>query len=132
MFNPQFDESLRTQLDELFQLLPGVLSGDFSGYPAWFVNGTLFAFLEGNGVAVRLDRKDALVWLLDPGVKPFSLFDGKFRMTEWVQVFRDRFGRSLSDSCIWESAYNYALLRAGVEGGQDSQGEASGTQIVAI
>ena len=92
--------------------MPGVLSGDFFGYPAWYVDGILFACLEGDGIAFRLERKDAGKWLLEPGVRPFSLFGGKFRMSEWVQVLGNRIDCTESGVAIRESAYEYAIRRA--------------------
>ncbi|NTV01617.1 MAG: hypothetical protein HGB04_02380 [Chlorobiaceae bacterium] len=119
MFSPRFDENLRQALGKLFVSMPDVTSGDLLGYPAWYVNNTLFACLYDNGVAFRLERPIARERLREPGVEPFTPLGGKFSMAEWVQVFRERFGSSFADHVIWESAYSYALRRAGSVMAQD-------------
>lgn len=87
MSNPQAER--KASLDALLLNWPGVVAGQMFGYPAYYVNGKLFACLYGEGVGVKVPKAVADALLTERHVVPFQPL-GRPKMQEWVQLNRDR------------------------------------------
>lgn len=83
VFNPQH----KAMLDTLLQQLPGVTTGKMFGYPAYYVNGKLFACVYSDGVGVKVPEETANSLLTNAHVVSFQPM-GKPKMREWVQINR--------------------------------------------
>jgi len=87
-FDPARGASLRTAFDALVADWPDVTATTMFGYPSYRADGTLFAVLVTDGVALtRLpdDRRDGLDGQFETG--PFDA--GGRTVTKWVQVTID-------------------------------------------
>lgn len=67
--NPQ----IKAMLDDLLLDMPGVTGGKAFGYPAYKINGKVFAFVGGDGIAIKLPP--AQVKGLIEGGEPFHPFE---------------------------------------------------------
>ncbi len=84
-FDEERGETLRTAFESLVLDWPGVTAKTMFGCPSYQADGTLFAVLVTDGVALtRLpaDRRDALDAAYETG--PFQARDRT--VTKWVQV----------------------------------------------
>lgn len=86
---PTFAASHKATLDALLLTMPGVAEGKMFGYPAYYVNGRLFACIYGEGVGVKVPEPVARQLVAKRHVVPFRPF-GKPPMREWIQLNRDR------------------------------------------
>jgi hypothetical protein len=80
--NPEY----KTMMDALVKGMPGVKDSKAFGYPAYKVNGKVFAFVGGSGVAIKLPaaRVQELIANHDE-MKPFEVADGVV-WREWVSI----------------------------------------------
>jgi hypothetical protein len=64
-------------IDSILLKIPGVKGGKAFGYPAYKVNGKVFAFVGGEGVAIKLSER-RVIELLSTGLDfaPFEVVDG--------------------------------------------------------
>jgi hypothetical protein len=76
-------------LDAVLLNIPDVVGGKMFGYPAYYVNGKLFACIYGEGVGVKVPEEVANKLLSEQHVIPFQPF-GKPKMKEWIQINRVR------------------------------------------
>lgn len=76
-------------LDSLLLNMPSVVEGKMFGYPAYYVNGKLFACIYGEGVGVKVPEEVANKLLAEKHVVPFRPL-GKPKMREWIQINRSR------------------------------------------
>lgn len=74
-------------LDTLLLQLPGVVEGRRFGYPAYYVNGKLFACIHDEGVGVKVPQPVADTLLTECHVVPFQPL-GRPKMREWIQLNR--------------------------------------------
>lgn len=74
-------------LDALLLNWPGVVAGKMFGYPAYSVNGKLFACLYGEGLGVKVPKAIADALLSERHVVPFQPL-GRPKMKEWIQLNR--------------------------------------------
>jgi hypothetical protein len=85
VFNPQH----KAVLDSLLLHLPGVVAGRMFGYPAYYVNGKLFACVYGQGVGIKVPAKVADSLAGRKGIVRFQPL-GRRPMKEWIQINRER------------------------------------------
>ncbi len=52
-----FNVNHKAALDKFLLRMPGVTAGKAFGYPAYKINGKPFAFVENNGIALKLSEK---------------------------------------------------------------------------
>ena len=79
----------KVALDALLLNIPGAMEGKMFGYPAYYVNGKLFAGIYGEGVGVKVPEDVANKLLSEKHVIPFQPL-GKPKMREWIQINRAR------------------------------------------
>jgi hypothetical protein len=76
----------KAKLDELVLPMPGVKGSKAFGYPAYKVNGKIFAFVGGNGATIKLPaaRVQELIGT-HPAYKVFEVTTGVF-WKEWLAI----------------------------------------------
>ncbi|HEX4899334.1 MAG TPA: TfoX/Sxy family protein [Pyrinomonadaceae bacterium] len=89
MPKPNVKSGHKAILDSLLLNMPSVVDGKMFGYPAYFVNGKLFACVYGEGVGVKVPEEVANKLLAEKHVVPFQPL-GKPKMREWIQINRAR------------------------------------------
>jgi hypothetical protein len=72
-------------LDSLLLDMPGVVEGKMFGYPAYYVNGKLFACIHGEGVGLKVPEEVANKLIFEEHIVPFQPL-GKPKMNEWIQI----------------------------------------------
>lgn len=87
MPKPNVESRHKTILDSLLLNIPTVVGGKMFGYPAYYVNGKLFACIYDEGVGVKVPEEVATKLLSEPHVVPFQPL-GKSKMKEWIQINR--------------------------------------------
>lgn len=87
MAKTSFNAAHKKILDTLLLSIPGVTVGMMFGYPAYYVDGKMFACLYGEGVGIKVPEDVANALLGRNEVVPFQPM-GRSRMREWVQINR--------------------------------------------
>jgi hypothetical protein len=84
----QYRDDVRAALDDLLLDVPGVKCGKAFSYPAYKVNGKVFAFVGGAGIALKLpiERVRALVGA-EAVYRPFEVADGII-WKSWLSIDR--------------------------------------------
>ena len=89
MPRPISEFNCKPALDVLLLNMPGVTAGKMFGYPAYYVNGKLFACIYDEGVGVKVPEAVASKLLAKQHIVPFQPL-GKPKMREWIQINRAR------------------------------------------
>lgn len=93
-------------LREALRTLPAVRAGAMFGYPAWFVNGKMFACLYRSGVGIKVPANIASELRRLSHIHDFRPY-GKPRMREGIEI-RRRPARDLrEDSWIFERSMKF-------------------------
>ena len=81
-----YREDIKTTLDKLLLDIPGVQAGKAFGYPSYSIKGKVFAFVGGDGIAVKLPaaRVQAIIAAHDDA-SPFEPAAGRV-WKEWVSI----------------------------------------------
>jgi len=101
-----FNEKHKEVIDPMLLSIPGVEAGKMFGYPAYYVNGKMFACLYENGVGMKVPEKLANDLIGKEGITPFVPL-GRRRMKEWIQITRERSEDYLKDEPIFQSSVEY-------------------------
>lgn len=84
--NDNYRSDLKTLLDDLLPAaLPGVRVSSAFGYPAYKIDGKIFAFIGGDGVAVKLG-KPAVDRHSDGGVYHPLVLDNGAVWKDWLSI----------------------------------------------
>src|SRR5688572_11935696 len=86
MSDHNYDTDKKDIMDGLLLGMPGVKGSKAFGYPAYKVNGKVFAFVGSHGIAIKLPLKrvQELIAAKD-AMKPFEVADG-IVWREWVSI----------------------------------------------
>jgi len=84
-----FREDHKLVIENLVSDIPGVKVGKAFGYPAFKVNGKMFAFVGGDGIGIKLpaERVQALIDS-NAAFTPFEPVEGTI-WREWVSITRN-------------------------------------------
>jgi hypothetical protein len=84
-----YNPHIKDMLDSLLIGMPGVKASKAFGYPAYKVNGRIFAFVGGPGIAIKLPkpRVQELV-AAHAEMKPFEVAEG-IVWREWLSIDRE-------------------------------------------
>ena len=93
-------------LDSLLLKLPSVMEGKMFGYPAYYVNGKLFACIYGERVGLKVPEDVANKLLAEKHVVPFQPL-GKPKMREWIQINRAKSADYLKDINIFRTSVDF-------------------------
>lgn len=85
--DPNYNPAVKDMLDTLVLHIPGVTVGKSFGFPAYKINGKVFAFVGGNGASFKLPvaRVGALLAQGGTTMRPFEPAEG-IVWKEWVTV----------------------------------------------
>lgn len=84
-----YNEEIKTVVDGLVLGMPGVVGGKAFGYPAYKVNGKIFAFVGQNGVALKLPAPRVKILIEeDPAIEYFQPAEG-IVWREWILIDRE-------------------------------------------
>ena len=90
-------------IDSLLLKIPNVVEGKMFGYPAYYVNGKLFACIYGEGVGVKVPEDVAIKLLSEQHIQHIVPFQplGKPKMKEWIQILHMKSEDYLKDMDIF-------------------------------
>lgn len=106
MHKPISEAGHKAVLDSLLLNMPDVVEGKMFGYPAYYVNGKLFACIYGEGVGVKVPDEVANKFLSEKHVVPFQPL-GKPIMREWIQINRARPADYRKDMAIFRASAEF-------------------------
>lgn len=106
MHKPVSEGGHKAVLDSLLLNMPNVAEGKMFGYPAYFVNGKLFACIYGEGVGVKVPEEVANKLLFEKHVVPFQPL-GKPKMREWIQINRTKPEDYRKDIAIFHASVEF-------------------------
>lgn len=100
--------AVKDVVDNLLLVMPGVSSGKMFGCPGYRVNGKVFTFVGGSGVAVKLPaaRVAALIGTADV-FQPFHPGDGTVVWKEWLSIQRPNPADYAQDIALFEESLLY-------------------------
>lgn len=101
-----YNQAIKDVLDSFLLEIPIVIPGNMFGYPAYYINGKLFASLyeEGVGLKVPFEVADELIGR--EGIIPFIPL-GRRKMKEWIQINREQPEDYLKDIEIFNISINF-------------------------
>ena len=106
MSQHNYDEALKAKTDELLLVMPGVKGSKAFGYPAYKVNGKIFAFVGSRGFAIKLPT-DRVQSLLDGKVfKPFEVGEGTV-WKQWLSIQHEHSEDYEGDIELFEESLGY-------------------------
>jgi hypothetical protein len=109
MSEHNFDADHKAFLDSLLIGMPGVKASKAFGYPAYKVNGKIFAFVGGSGVVVKLPRPRVLGLIgTQPEMQPFEVADGVV-WKEWLSIQRTTSEDYAQDLGLFEESVEFVL-----------------------
>ena len=106
MPKPNNESDRKATLDSLLLKLPSVVEGKMFGYPAYYVNGKLFACIHGEGVGLKVPEDFANQLLAEKHIVPFQPL-GKPKMREWIQINRAKSADYRKDINIFRSSVEF-------------------------
>ena len=106
MANIYFNLKHKEVLDSILLELPGVVPGKMFGYPAYYVEGKLFACVYEEGVGLKVPEKMAEDLIGREGISYFQPM-GRRRMKEWIQIDRASSDEYLKDRGIFEISLRF-------------------------
>ncbi|MBN8617811.1 MAG: hypothetical protein J0L63_02835 [Anaerolineae bacterium] len=98
----------KAKMDEMLLVMPGVKAGKAFGYPAYKINGKVFAFVGGRGVAIKLPAQRVNELIDGKHIKPFEPADG-YIWKEWISIQRDDPAEYEQDEALFEESVTYVL-----------------------
>lgn len=104
-YNPR----IKDMLDSLLIGMPGVKASKAFGYPAYKVNGKIFAFVGGAGIAIKLPRTRVQELVAAHAeMKPFEVAEG-IVWREWLSIDRDEPADYERDMDLFEESVQFVL-----------------------
>jgi hypothetical protein len=103
-----YDEKRKTKMDEMLLVMPGVKASKAFGYPAYKINGKVFAFVGSKGVAIKLPAARVKALLDGHVMKPFEAGEGNV-WREWVSIQRETFDDYEQDAGLFEESVEFLL-----------------------
>lgn len=111
MNQTKYNPTTKEALDGLLLEIPGVKPGKMFGFPAYYVNGKMFACVYEDGVGVKVPAALAAELLGQPGIAPFVPL-GRREMKEWVFILRENAGDFAGDLGTLEASFTYVATLA--------------------
>jgi hypothetical protein len=85
MTEPNHSPEVKAVIDELALAMPGVKGGKAFGYPAYKINGKVFTFVGGSGIAIKLPKARVQALIDQRRGQPFEVVDGVI-WQEWLSI----------------------------------------------
>lgn len=84
-----YDEAVKTVIDSLVLGMPGVKIGKAFGYPAYKINGKIFAFVGSHALSLKLPAARVKTLIAqDTAIEHFQPAQGVI-WREWIAIKRD-------------------------------------------
>ncbi|MBI1276747.1 MAG: hypothetical protein GC179_01330 [Anaerolineaceae bacterium] len=103
-----YDELRKSKMDEMLLLMPGVKASKAFGYPAYKINGKIFAFVGSKGVAIKLPVSRVQDLIDHHVMKPFEAGEGNI-WREWLSIQRDHVEDYEKDAGLFEESVEFLL-----------------------
>ncbi len=101
----------KAMLDSLLLGMPGVKASKSWGYPSYKINGRIFAFVGGPGIAIKLPEARVKALIGDqPEYKPFQPTEGTV-WREWLSIDREQSEDYAQDIDLLEESALYVAER---------------------
>lgn len=86
MIEERYSPHHKTLLDTIMLDIPGVTVGQAFGYPAYNINGKVFAFVGGPGMSLKLPEMRAKFLIATrPEIRPFEPAEG-IVWKSWISI----------------------------------------------
>ena len=107
MAKAEYNSEIKAALDKLLLHIPGVQSSQAFGYPAYKINGKVFAFVGSNGASAKLP-KARVQQLVESGgaLRPFEVAEGVI-WKEWVLLELPNVAMYRNYSGLFDEAIQY-------------------------
>ena len=103
-----YDEQRKAKMDEMLLVMPGVKASKAFGYPAYKINGKIFAFVGSKRVAIKLPAPRVKDLINGQAMKPFEVAEGNI-WREWLSIQRDSFEEYEQDAGLFEESVEFLL-----------------------
>lgn len=109
MAKANFNADIKDTLDSMLLDMPQVKPGKMFGYPAYYVNGKMFACVYEDGVGLKVPESMVHDLVGEKGITYFQPL-GRKQMKEWIQITREDPAEYLRDLEIFEISAGYVSL----------------------
>jgi hypothetical protein len=101
-----YDEQHKAKMDEMLLVMPGVKASKAFGYPAYKVNGKIFAFVGSKGVAIKLPAARVQDLIDGKVMKPFEVAEGNI-WREWLSIQREHSNDFENEIALFEESLEF-------------------------
>jgi hypothetical protein len=101
-----YDELRKAKMDEILLVMPGVKASKAFGYPAYKVNGKIFAFVGSRGFAIKLPTGRVESLLDGKTFKPFEVGDGTV-WKQWLSIQHEHPDDYENDIALFEESVGF-------------------------
>ncbi len=108
MSKHNYDEHSKAKMDEMLLVMPGVKVSKAFGYPAYKINGKIFAFVGSQGVAIKLPATRVKELIDGQAMKPFEVAEGNI-WREWLSIQRSTYADYEQDAGLFEESVEFLL-----------------------
>jgi len=103
----EYNEAQKLVMDDLVLGMPGVRGDRMFGYPGYKVNGKVFAFVGGSGIAIKLPEARAKQLVESgQGMVYFEPAEG-IVWKSWVLIVRPQADEYREDVALFEESVGY-------------------------
>lgn len=103
------DQQLATILTSMLEPLPGVQVGSHLHHANFLVGKKVFAFIQGNGVALKLPKETIQELVETQQATPLVM--GKRTMKEWVVIAHDEPAAFQHDEALFKEAIAFVAAK---------------------
>jgi hypothetical protein len=103
------DQHLTTLLTSMLEPLPGVQVGTHLHHANFLVGQKVFAFIQGNSVAIKLPRETIQKLVETQQATPLVM--GKRTMREWVVIAHDEPAAFRHDEALFKEALAFVAAK---------------------
>ena len=108
MSEHNYDEKYKAKIDEMLLVMPGVKGSKAFGYPAYKINGKIFAFVGGKGISIKLPATRVKALIDGKVMKPFEVAEGNV-WREWLSIQRESPEEYEQDVELFEESVEFLL-----------------------
>lgn len=110
MSDERFNPDYKAKIDEIMLVIPGVKSSKAFGYPAYKINGKVFAFFGGTAVSLKLPAA-RVADLITSNPDVMSAFEPASGIVwkEWLNIQRNDPLEYEQDIALFEESVEYVL-----------------------
>ena len=108
MVASSYNEDHKETLDLILLKLPKVKEGKMFGYPAYYIQGKLFACIMEDGVCIKIPEALVQKLIKEKRAIPFERMGRKMR--EWVQLNRENSKNYIKDKNIFKESSVHVII----------------------